>query len=159
KMANVSGNRVRIGRGSQNDVVLNSPWVADEAAVLYRRANAWELVALQMNEIRIGETTLYAGDRYLIETDQEIKIKPFSLSLDLPKPAEVSEADRRNQLAAQMSSWIQRVHVELLPRLGPQWRSDGSRRVSEEQLVQIERDIDLIARDQGLFAGDSAVLI
>ncbi len=33
----VQGDRIRIGRAASNEIVLDSPYVADEAAVLYRR--------------------------------------------------------------------------------------------------------------------------
>ncbi len=50
----VQGDRIRIGRAASNEIVLDSPYVADEAAVLYRRNNGWELVALGMNGVTLG---------------------------------------------------------------------------------------------------------
>ena len=52
-VADVTGNRVRIGRNADNDVVLDSPFIAGEAAVLYKRNGVWELTALGINVARI----------------------------------------------------------------------------------------------------------
>lgn len=42
-------NRIRIGRASHNEIVLDSPYIADEAAVLHKRGRAWELLVLGIN--------------------------------------------------------------------------------------------------------------
>ena len=81
----VQGDRIRIGRAASNEIVLDSPYVADEAAVLYRRGNAWELVALGMNGVTLGDRQLFGGERCDIRGSQTISLFPYSLTLDLPK--------------------------------------------------------------------------
>ncbi len=43
RMVEVDGDRIRIGKAPGNELVLHSPYIAAEAAVLYRRNAAWEL--------------------------------------------------------------------------------------------------------------------
>src|SRR5262249_5688537 len=86
----VQGDRIRIGRASTNEIVLDSPYVADEAAVLYRRSNCWELVAIGINGVTIGEEQLYGGDKCEIRDSQTISLFPYSLTLDLPKAQETT---------------------------------------------------------------------
>ena len=82
-MTEVTGSRVRIGRNPDNDVVLDNPFIAGEAAVLYKRNGSWELVALGINGVKLGERQLYNGDRCEIRTNQSISLFPFTLSLSL----------------------------------------------------------------------------
>ena len=73
KLVEVTGNRVRIGRGADNEIVLDSPYIAEEAAVLYKRDGVWELIALGINGVTIGDQQLYDGDRVEIRTNQTIE--------------------------------------------------------------------------------------
>src|SRR5262245_42760942 len=81
----VSGDRIRIGRAAHNEIVLDSPYVAEEAAVLYRRNGAWTLVSLGINGVKLGDRQLFGGDRCEIRTSQTLSLFPYSLTLDLPK--------------------------------------------------------------------------
>ena len=72
----VQGDRIRIGRSPANEIVLDSPYVADEAAVLYRRNNGWELVALGMNGVTLGDRQLFGGERCDIRGSQTISLFP-----------------------------------------------------------------------------------
>lgn len=153
-MIDVTGSRIRIGRGAQNDVVLNSPLVPLEAVVLYKRERAWELICLALTGIQIGDQNLSAGDRYMIETSQAIRLGPFSLMLDLPKDAVSSEAVRREELDQVVSEFIRAIHIELLSRMDLEVDRDNSRQDSDEYLLTLERHLDAISQSKGLFSGD-----
>jgi len=79
-VVDVQGDRIRIGRGPANEIVLDSPYVADEAAVLYRRNNSWELVALGMNGVTLGDRQLFGGERCDIQGSQTISLFPLTSS-------------------------------------------------------------------------------
>ena len=113
----VQGDRIRIGRAAANEIVLDSPYVADEAAVLYRRNNTWELVALGINGVTLGDRQLFGGERCEIRGSQTISLFPYSLTLDLPKAEETTREHLRKQLDDRMSNSIRDIHVELLRRM------------------------------------------
>src|SRR5215204_1977601 len=113
----VQGDRIRIGRAAGNEIVLDSPYVADEAAVLYRRGNTWELVALGMNGVTLGDRQLFGGERCDIRGSQTISLFPYSLTLDLPSAAETTREHQRQLLDDSMSTLIRDIHVELLRRM------------------------------------------
>ena len=143
----VTGNRVRIGRNPNNDVVLDSPFVADEAAVLNRRNGVWELVAMGINGIKLGDRQLYNGDRCEIRSNLSINLFPFTLTLDLPFTAELSHENERKTLDQTMSRLVQQVHVELLQRMNLTPDSAGQRD-NDEYLLELERTIDIITRSR-----------
>ncbi len=83
----VQGDRIRIGRAASNEIVLDSPYVADEAAVLYRRGNAWELVALGMNGVTLGDRQLFGGERCDIRgTPDRSRSSPIRSRSTCPAP-------------------------------------------------------------------------
>ncbi len=151
-VADVAGNRVRIGRNPDNDIVLDSPFIAGEAAVLYKRNGIWELVALGINGVKLGDRQLYNGDRCEIRTNQSISLFPFTLTLDLPHEAELSRESERSDLDQAMSTVIGQVHLELLERMNLTADS-ANQRDNEDYLLELERTIDAIARTRLLKKG------
>jgi Flp pilus assembly CpaF family ATPase/pSer/pThr/pTyr-binding forkhead associated (FHA) protein len=156
-VADVTGNRVRIGRNADNDIVLDSPFIAGEAAVLYKRNGIWELVALGINGVKLGDQQLYNGDRCEIRTNQSISLFPFTLTLDLPHEEELSRESERTEFDDAMSTVIGQVHLELLERMNLTADSAGQRD-NEEYLLELERTIDNIARSR-LFKQDLTTLL
>ena len=156
-VADVTGNRVRIGRNNDNDVVLDSPFIAGEAAVLYKRNGAWELVALGINGVKLGDRQLYNGDRCEIRTNQSIGLFPFTLTLDLPHQVELTQETARKELDETMSDIIGQVHLELLQRMNLTADTAGQRD-NEEYLLELERTIDTITKSRLLQKEHAAVV-
>src|SRR6185503_2834100 len=155
----VQGDRIRIGRGPANEIVLDSPYVADEAAVLYRRNNSWELVALGMNGVTLGDRQLFGGERCDIQGSQTISLFPYSLTLDLPKAAETTREHLRKQLDERMSNSIREIHVELLRRMDLTSDSAASLASDDEYLLRLEKTLDNIARGREELANTNSPLV
>jgi Flp pilus assembly CpaF family ATPase len=144
----VQGDRIRIGRSAANEIVLDSPYVADEAAVLYRRNNGWELVALGINGVTLGDRQLFGGERCEIRGSQTISLFPYSLTLDLPKAEETTREHQRQVLDDRMSLLIRDVHVELLRRMDLKGDGAAAMASDDEYLLRLERTLDNIARSR-----------
>jgi Flp pilus assembly CpaF family ATPase len=155
----VQGDRIRIGRSAANEIVLDSPYVADEAAVLYRRNNAWELVALGMNGVTLGDRQLFSGERCDIRGSQTISLFPYSLTLDLPKAAETTRDQQRQVLDDRMSGLIRDIHVELLRRMDLTSDSAATLASDDEYLLRLERTLDNIARTREELANSNSPLV
>jgi Flp pilus assembly CpaF family ATPase len=138
---------------------LDSPYVADEAAVLYRRNNGWELVALGMNGISLGDRQLFGGERCDIRGTQTISLFPFSLTLDLPKAAETTREQQRKQLDERMSIVIRDIHVELLRRMDLTGDAAATLSSNDEYLLRLERTLDNVARSQAELVGNNSPLV
>lgn len=155
----VQGDRIRIGRGKTNEIVLDSPCIADEAAVLYRRNSGWELVALGMNCVTIGDRKLFGGERLNICTSQTISLFPFTLSLDLPKAVETTREYQRQLLDERMSSLIREIHVELLKQMDLTGNSAVTLADDDEYLLRVEKTLDNIARGREELANSKSTLV
>lgn len=157
-IADVVGHRVRIGRGVGNDIVLQSPYVAEEAAVLTMRGDRWELLALGMNGCEVDDAPLWQGERVSLDGSEKIKLFPFTLTLEQTKLAEQSAAERQRGSAVMAAELIRDMHVQLLSQmdLGD---IDDPRHNSDEYLMSLERNIDEIARLNGITAPHKAELV
>ena len=157
-IADVAGNRIRIGRGVGNDIVLKSPYVAEEAAVLTRRGDRWELLALGLNGCEVNESRLWQGDRLALDGSEKIKLFPFTLTLEQEKATERTPAERHRAAEVDASELIREMHVQLLSHmdLGD---ADDPRNNSDEYLMSLERNIDELARLNGFTAPNKAELV
>ena len=154
----VQGDRIRIGRGASNEIVLASPYVADEAAVLLRRGNTWELVALGMNGVTLGDRQLFGGERCDILGSQTISLFPYSLTLDLPTAAETTREHQRQLLDDRMSTLIRDLHVELLRRMDLTGDTAATLSNDDEYLLRLERTLDSLARGHEELANGNSPL-
>lgn len=155
-----AGGEVRIGRGPDNDLVLDSPFVATEAAVLSRRGDVWELVVLGNNVVtvesppRLGEqpsrSSLRRGGRASLAGGETIELFPYTLRIEGAAREEVARDDRRRALDAELSAALTEVHRELVERMGLVRDLRSMAEVSPESLLTLERHIDEIAATRGL---------
>jgi len=146
----VRGNRVRVGRDTGNDIVLNSPFVAGEALALFRSGDHWELVALGMNGCQIDDEEVHGGDTHEVAHGQTIKLFPFTLTLEIQGPVvEAMDANMR-VLDQEMSDLIRVIHLDLLRQMDLESGADPSRSLSDEYLLVLEQNLEEIARINGL---------
>ncbi|MDC0936630.1 ATPase, T2SS/T4P/T4SS family [Pirellulales bacterium] len=139
---------LRVGRSPANDVVLNSPFVASQAAILSRSGRQWEVVSLGENEIRIGKVSLRQGERAFVLPDSPIHIYPFALNLQPPPKAANDDELERDALDQRLAEVVLKVHRDLLSRMEIA-DSAEDRRENQEYLRQLELDIEEIARLHG----------
>ena len=144
----VKGNYLRIGRGADNDVVLNSPFLAERAVEMARQADGW-MLAVAGGVCQIDDELIYQGEQRTIAADCRLGLGPFTLQLEFPKAARRSDEDLRRGLDRRMSEVVMAVHLELLERMDLKGRA-GDDRHSDEYLLALERNIEEIARLQGV---------
>ncbi|MEM9586239.1 MAG: FHA domain-containing protein, partial [Planctomycetota bacterium] len=147
RVLEIEGDRISIGRGEQNDLVLASPYIASEAVVLYRRDAGWEVVVLGSNGIKIGDRQLTAGEHCELVSRSAIEIFPFTITIDLPSQEELSSEAERKRLDQQMSQLIAETHRELLDRMDLRRGVDPSKHQDDVYLMTLEQHIETIVRD------------
>lgn len=148
-VAEIKGDRVRIGRNRASDIVLESPFVAEDAIVLYKRPDGWELLALGLNGCQVGDQEVCGGDRVLIQADQIIKLFPYTLTIDLPENDTSSSHAQRMALDDEMSALMLGVHLDLLNRMDLSHSAETSGQ-DERYLLALEQNLEEIARLRGL---------
>jgi Flp pilus assembly CpaF family ATPase len=146
----VVGNRVRVGKSPDNDIVLNSPFIADEALILNKRDREWEVLALGLNHCVINDEEVQGGDRRVVNNGQTIKLFPFTLTVELEEQHETPRDVIRAELDEQVNRLIHTVHLGLLRQMDLDTDSDNARQQSDEYLLTLERHLEEIVRLNGL---------
>lgn len=137
---------VRIGSDqTANDIILDNPYVSPSHAILNRNGSHWELTPLGDNEILVGKQSARMGERITLDRTATIEIFPFTLSLE-----DIDDGDdNQATLDDRISDLVLSVHHQVLSRLDVD-DTDDARRESDAFLLQLEHDIEEIARLQGL---------
>ncbi len=147
-VAEVLPDRVRVGRGAHNDIVLDSHFVAEEAAVLDLSAGRWQLHALGGNGCRIAERPVGPGECLEFGPQDRLEVFPFHLTFEheaAGKPADST----REQLDRRMSDLIHAIHIHLLSLMDVR-ADDLERSRHAEYLLTLEHNIDEIGRLNGI---------
>jgi Flp pilus assembly CpaF family ATPase len=158
-MIELKGNRIRIGRGPQNDLILNHVWIAQQAAVIEKIGNSWELTALGFNDIKVGDKGLSNGQKVMLDATSEIVIRPYTLTLDLPRVVSDSDRELHQKLDREISALLQKVHVEILNRMGADLKSIKPDKLTSEQVLGLEQLIELLSQDLGLAQKSNLALV
>ena len=141
---------IRIGSDpGANDIVLNNPYVSPTHAILNRNGDSWELTPLGDNEIVVGQSAVRTGERTIIRHRESIQIFPFTLKIE----ALFDVSDDETSHVDQISELVLTIHRDLLARLDVE-DADESRKQSDAFLLQLEHDIDEIARMHGFDDAD-----
>lgn len=146
----VRGNRVRIGRNADSDIVLNSPFIAGEALSLFRSGSHWELVALGMNGCQVDDEEVHGGETHAVGHGQTIKLFPYTLTLEIQGPLNEGLDATTRVLDQEMSDLIKIIHLDLLRQMDLESGTDPSRTQSDEYLLVLEQNLEEIARLNGL---------
>ncbi len=158
RVLEVTGDRLRIGRDPRSELVLHSPYIAAEAAVLLRRAGGWEIRVLGMNGMKFGGEHLAAGERREIQANVAIEMFPFTLTLDMPRAEELSQSARVAVLDDQLAKVLGEIHRELLDRMDLRRGIDVAKQNDHVYQLQLERHLETIARNHKLLVDNTSPL-
>jgi pilus assembly protein CpaF len=157
-VAEIVGDRVRIGRRRDNDIVLESHYLADEAIRLARNGDAWELAVLGENGCTLDDVRLERGDKRVLNENSEIEVFPFRLTLEPDDHEEDSDEARRRHLEGRASDLIRDVHSRLLSLMDC-GAGQAARDHTDDYLMALERHIEEIARLEGMFSEANTALV
>jgi Flp pilus assembly CpaF family ATPase len=157
-VAKLSIDDVRIGRAGHNHLVLSSPFIADDAIRLRRRNGVWELMSLGINGCEVEGEEVYGGQTRTLSGGEQIKLYPFTLTLELDGQG-IPQAELRQQLDRRMSELMLAIHAELLARINLDSDLAGSRETDKQYLYIVERNIEEIARENGIFETQQSALL
>ena len=156
--ADVVGDCIRIGRRADNDIVLESQYVAEEAVRIIKCDDTWKIQALGENLCLVDEECLRQGAWNVLKSDSEIEIFPYRLTLEPDWVGEDSAELRRRQLNSRTSELIREVHNRLLSLMDCSKEHEG-RDETDGYLIALERNIEEIARLEGLLDDGNAALV
>ena len=168
----LSGTYIQIGRGPDNDVVLDNPSIANHAIVLECKDEGWHVIVIDGNSIEIDDREVFKGDTFPVQSEDQIRLFPYTISLRLEKSPQ-RRSMSRNRLDDQMSLFIRELHVnliehheQLLKRIYDHLDSPDQQHHPEkweaglkEGILDLETDLDVLAERTGLFKNSQKTLL
>ncbi len=160
----LDGTYIQIGRGPDNDVVLDNPAIATNAVVLEARDEGWHVIVLDGNSIEIGDREVFRGESLPVAATDRLRLFPYTIALRLDA-APQKRTLSRDLLDDQMSLFVRKLHVDLIERHeklletiyghldSPDKEHNPDRWRTElfEKVTDLETDLDVLTERHGLF--------
>ncbi len=150
----VHSDTITIGRGSHNQLVLDSPLIAFEAAVLQRGKDSWRVKSLGKNGCKVGDSLVARGAQADVVGTNRIELFPFEITLE----ETVSDQPQTNPNDELASSLLCKIHRNLLAVMDIE-TDDTQRRDNPEYQLNLENMIEQLAIEESIAEPDKAELV
>jgi pilus assembly protein CpaF len=144
------GEEITIGRDRSNALVLSSPLIARQQAVLRQSGNTAWIQNLGMNSCLVGDTEVLGGSEYTFSASETIRIWPYTLTLESTEKTPISRQDLESHLRGLLADLELKVHRRLLERFDLH-ELEANRIGDPQSLVRLERQIEDVCRELQLF--------
>jgi hypothetical protein len=132
---------VKIGRSDKCDVVLDSPYVSREHALLKNVGGKWILESVGLNVTSVAGKEIPTGKALEIVPEQEIQIATFSLFVE----SEGKDAGKELDLAAMLGELELGIHARMLERADLR---DAKGDAGQSQSLRLRQIIDELVRQK-----------
>ena len=150
----LTGDTITIGRGSHNQLVLDSPLVGYEAAVLHRENKTWRLQSLGKNGCKVGDVQVGRGSETILADNRRIELFPFEITLE-----DSTDGKRMSDPNDERSSVLLcEIHRRLLSLMDIE-TDDAERRDNPEYQLNLEHMIEQLAIEESIAEPASADLV
>ena len=157
-MLELEGAEFRIGRDQSNDIVLTSPLVSREHAVVRLDGEQLELENLGINSCLVGDTEILGGQSASFTPGAKIRIWPYTISFQRETESTYSQTEIESHLRRQMASLELDIHQKLLERLDL-YEFEGERGATQDSIILLENNIEDVCRDLHLFGDQNEALL
>ncbi len=157
-MLELEGTEFRIGRDQSNDIVLTSPLVSREHAVVRLVGEQLELENLGINSCLVGETEILGGQSASFTPGAKIRIWPYTISFQRETESSYSQTEIESHLRRQMAKLELDIHQKLLERLDL-YEFEGERGATQDSIILLENNIEDVCRDLNLFGDQNEALL
>ncbi len=157
-MLDVADGEIRIGRDATNTVVLASPLVSREHAVVRMSTGRLELENVGLNSCVVGDTEVYAGQTAVFQPGTKVRIWPYTLTFESETATVVSRSELEAHLRSIMADLELRIHKKLLERLDL-YEFQPNRVGDTDSIVLLENNIEDVCRELDVFGAANEPLI
>ncbi|MEZ6064263.1 MAG: ATPase, T2SS/T4P/T4SS family [Planctomycetaceae bacterium] len=157
-MLEVEDDEVSIGRDPSNRLVLRSPLVSKQQAVVRRVNGKLELENVGINSCMIGEREVMGGEKLSFSAGESVRIWPFTVTFESDEAAPISRQELEAHLRTLMSGLEMRVHQKLLERFDL-YELENNQLGNEQSILLLEKHIEDVCREMQLFSEQNASLL
>lgn len=149
---------VTIGRDPSNMLVLDSPLVSRSHARIRRKGEVFEFENVGLNACMVGESDVGVGQTVIFDTAAQIRIWPYSLSLEREAVQTVDRSQIDAHVRGELATLEQRIHRQLLERLDLVGL-ESSRRPERQSILLLENNIEDSCRELQVFSDENRELL
>jgi len=149
---------IRIGRDGSNTVVLQSPLVSKQHAIVRRDAGKLTLENVGINGCMVGETEVLGGEQAQFAPGTRIRIWPYTLTFETETTSSISRGQLEAHLRSIMADLELKIHKKLLERLDL-YELENNRLGNSESILLLENNIEDICRELRLFHQENDALL
>ena len=157
-MVDIDGAEFRIGRDHDNHIVLPSPLVSRQHAVVRVMDDLLELENVGLNSCLIGDTEILGGQTASFTKGTKIRIWPFTLSFETETATHFSRSELESHLRSIMAALELQIHQQLLERLDL-YEFETERGANHDSILLLENNIEDVCREMGLFETENEMLL
>jgi pilus assembly protein CpaF len=170
-MIEVDDSEVTIGRDPSNRVVLHSPLVSRQHAVVRLADGKLRLENVGLNSCIVGEEEVLGGQTAVFEPGTKVRIWPFTLTFEAEEAAPVTRGELEAHLRGIVAGLELRIHGKLLERLdlyefeakpdigGGFWKPPSAWPGDPESILLLENNIEDVCRELDLFGPENEALL
>jgi len=149
---------IRIGRDDVNTVVLQSPLVGKQQAIVRRDNGLLTLENLGINSCVVGETEVLGGQSCEFSPGDSVRIWPFTLTFESEQTSPINRSELESHLRSIMADLELRVHRQLLERFDL-FELESSQLGGTESILLLEQNIEDVCRELNLFGPENDTLL
>ena len=163
-MLEVDDAEVTIGRDPSNRVVLRSPLVSRQHAVVRIADGKLRLENVGLNSCIVGDQEVLGGQSAVFEPGTKVRIWPFTLTFEAEQAATVTRGELEAHLRGIVADLELRIHRKLLERLDLyefEARPTSGRCPAGdvESILLLENNIEDVCRELDLFGPENETLL
>ena len=149
---------ISIGRDAENTIVLQSPLVSKNQALVRHDNGTMKLENLGLNSCMVGATEVLGGDSMTFSAGETVRIWPYTLTFEAEKITPIGRQEIEAHLRSTMADLELRVHRKLLERFDL-YELESNRLGDEESILMLERNIEDVCREINLFGEENEPLL
>ena len=158
KLVEAATSEVTIGRDAGNQVVLPSPLVSRQHALVRLVGDQLELRNLGLNSCVVGDREVAGGEAVLFSPGVKVRIWPFTLSFEAEAAPVIDRKELESHLRSIMADLELRIHKKLLERLDL-FEMEQNRAGDPATILLLENNIEDVCRELNVFGAENQPLL
>ena len=146
----VKDGEVRIGRDSHNTIVLQSPLVSKQHAIVRQVGGKLHLENIGLNGCLVGELEVLGGETVEFSPGERVRIFPYTLTFEAETASAISRGELEAHLRSIMAELELKIHKKLLERFDL-YEIEANQIGDQDSVLLLENNIEDVCREVNLF--------
>jgi Flp pilus assembly CpaF family ATPase len=149
---------ISIGRDTTNHVVLQSPLVSRQHAIVRAVGDQLELTNVGLNSCVVGDSEVVGGQTVQFARGTKVRIWPYTLNFEAEQAATVSQQELEAHLRSILADLELRIHKKLLERLDL-FEMERNRSGNPATILLLENNIEDVCRELNVFGRENHLVL